>query len=487
MSVFNHHHTSGFRLVFFALILICCIFGLLVVWIDLPLWFNIHQIRPKSSELALPLEYIPLIQSGLETVKDGVNRQEYAMALMNRLTSPRASRPAQQHTHSVLCTTFLSWKSTNLEKLAKSITDLGQNCHWLVLVYNSHGKTVNEMNAELVTSLRISSLFQNLSQLELFVKADNTLQESITIRLPPGRVNDVLGYKDLCNHRVLELNHKLGADWTAGLQSHPCSFLESSSNNSVNLKTYPKVAMMVTLLDYVDRYRYVWVLDGDLQFDGFDFLEFFRIHQCAFDHAPLIAQPLIYEDKDSYHFLSRTYWRGSKVLATKLSFLEIQLPFLETQFLDWFILAVIVPLFQPMYITGGDWGFDELFCKAAAIYGIAVSANSQGISSAALTTSPQELVQSQCGLIVATAVHHSDSNEIRDLIGNNRVKVAINQVMRDLVQEHYPMFYYPGRIVKKQMSASRSKVQSFRSIGKNPTVQVVKALNSSCASGIIVA
>jgi hypothetical protein len=72
----------------------------------------------------------------------------------------------------------------------------------------------------------------------------------------------------------------------------------------------------------------------------------------AFESAPLVAQPLIYENTQAYDFLNYRAWEDhpALIIAAAAGFIEIQTPVLHSGFLQWFLSHVVARMLLPSYI-----------------------------------------------------------------------------------------------------------------------------------------
>lgn len=208
-----------------------------------------------------------------------------------------------------------------------------------------------------------------------------------------------------------------------------CQFIESDSSSStthdnqdnsnyydydlhINHQIYPKLQLLIMLLPVLPNYDYIWLLDNDIDLTDFNFQHFLNIHACAFKPSspsspsssfsssssffnykggrtqsiveermqqeiterPIVAQPLLQEYKPYYQFLGEVSWHHvirpaeSYPYASTTGFVEIQIPFIQSDYLQWYILSFILPMFQPMNILGADWGFDFLLCQTSKLF-----------------------------------------------------------------------------------------------------------------------
>ncbi len=454
-------------IVIISLLIISC-----VIYIKF-IQFDEHSNRIAKSKFFIPTEYEEMVVTARKSIDDGINRQDYAHQLIFAINPPQPLSSIISNNESngsihltpisavsrrgILCTTFLSWKQRNVEKLVDNMISLGDFCHWVVIVYNSDNNEF-EMNEDLLKRLRNESIRMTKHIQEHLIE-----RNFVTVIKPPPRSSAANEFNSICEsfsfNRLKHLIRKNGSDSSKSIS--PCSFIEQDENEKdiINKKIYPKVAMFILLLKYIGQYRYVWLLDGDLSFENFDYKEFYRVHQCSFGMPPLVSQPVLDSAKHTFPFLTKSFWsqRNKNVIATKSGFIEIQAPFINAAFMEWFLLGFVIPMFRPMHILGADWGFDELFCRAAEMYDRA--------------TNPFRHINGggNCGIIIKTSIHHANTKEIQHEIGN--VKVVLNAILREMIKFHYKQFYWTGSEEKDIFSSA------FRFF---PYGKITKLVNENC-------
>jgi hypothetical protein len=301
----------------------------------------------------------------------------------------------------------------------------------------------------------------------------------------------------------------------------------------VNHRIYPKTQLLIMLLTKLYQYDYVWLLDNDILLDDFDFAQFIKLHSCSFKKKrPLVSQPLLREKKKNYQYLSTTSWNNKNpdtlpsssssssstaaaataatasssstssssvslssssssssspyVAASTVGFVEIQIPFINTVYLQWFILSYIIPMFQPMNILGADWGFDDLFCKSGELFlsydnipiqshhhhrressdfaFTASSPSASSSSSSSSSSSPYYLFEQYilgpigyagylseepshipCAVFPgSSSIHHQDNGEIQSTMGGEELRIVLNQKLRKIIQNTFPNYVVEG-------------------------------------------
>ena len=125
------------------------------------------------------------------------------------------------------------------------------------------------------------------------------------------------------------------------------------------------------LLELSRRFRFVWLTDSDIEFNGFDIARFFRYHHAAGD--PIISQPLIWQKTQAAQFGVNAMqwmscdWERTKFAAT--TFVEQQVPLFDSDFFRWFMSTKAVAfLSEYQRALPIDWGVDHLWCGAAMLF-----------------------------------------------------------------------------------------------------------------------
>eukprot|EP00953_Heterococcus_sp_UTEX-ZZ885_P026417 14265-Heterococcus_DN1.PRE.1 len=118
----------------------------------------------------------------------------------------------------------------------------------------------------------------------------------------------------------------------------------------------PKVLFWPMFQPYLADYDYVWLLDEDLSFNGFDYNGFMSVLMLAFSNGPpLIAQPVLYKpgENDTLYYNEQLhskhcsrklkdpwFWidgNRTQTAAALVAFVELQGPILDAAFFDWFL------------------------------------------------------------------------------------------------------------------------------------------------------
>jgi len=145
---------------------------------------------------------------------------------------------------------------------------------------------------------------------------------------------------------------------------------QSPNSTSPTLHRFLKPALYQRLEPLLALYRRVWMLDDDISLVGFSFDKFFRYLDCLFPNgeSPLIAQGLVTGHQQHFEYLNAANWSSASTLATATGFVEQQFPVMDVDFLRWFIHAVVTPFLPLSLRLEADWGFDAIWCRAAAVF-----------------------------------------------------------------------------------------------------------------------
>jgi len=293
----------------------------------------------------------------------------------------------------LLCSTFTTATSDSLDLLHANMRQLGELCDWAVVFYKTPPSA-----------------------------AVHKFRLNLTDSLPAVRV--VL--LEAASERV-DLVRK---------------FYMHQLPDKFNTAAYPKPLLFLHLLPLLDSYHRVWLLDDDIGLAGFKLDPFLAICDCAFwpQRPPLIVQPLLHPISKLYPFLSDKEWReeerrsGTTLLAASSAFVEVQAPILDASFLSWFLRFLVVPMVAPLHIMGADWGFDDLFCTAAANFNHYSGRRGPSASDAAPA----------CAVIVGgSTIRHLDRGVLKAAIGKG-TKWYLHHEMLALVVETFPTLFHKG-------------------------------------------
>jgi hypothetical protein len=325
---------------------------------------------------------------------------------------PAVKHNKQSERHGFLCSTYIRWSQSSLEILANNIKFTSTFCDWLIVVYNSQDRTNFEMESQLERKLE---------------EMHHTKSKSITILTAPVKDEAIQVFQVLCQKYVDKNIHE---EFVKEAEN-PCQILNDVELSVYNAALYSKASLIILALEYLSNYKYIWVLDGDIDLTQLDLKRFAEIIFCSFRRPPIITQPLIHENTQFYRYLHRSSWKNSKVIATAVGFIEIQAPIFDTIFLEWFTLSFLLPLVPAMTILGGDWGIDEMFCTAAKEFS---QAGKMGNYHEALNCMVP---------IDDLAVNHKNEGEIANTIGLER-KREINFALMKIVHKYFWKFAHDG-------------------------------------------
>lgn len=159
---------------------------------------------------------------------------------------------------------------------------------------------------------------------------------------------------------------------------HVAAHEDSELNNST-AGYIPKPVLYSYVLPLVEGYDKVWMLDGDMDFTGFDYPVYAAMAECAQDSPDsvpvLISQPIIKESSQYYTPVNQNFWNagGGFLLDTAVTYwqyIEIQAPLFDARFFSWFFKYAIDPFMNVYRAMHTDWGMDQSWCYAARDYAL---------------------------------------------------------------------------------------------------------------------
>lgn len=389
-----------------------------------------------------------LVAAADESISSNV---DYHMRALKLLQALPVHDGAKRTSHKYMCSTFVKWNDNSEDNLSKNILKSENICDWFVIVYDSNEKTFDEMEQSLHNKMRSMNNSVDIAQFH------------IEIVPAPSKEDGYEVFHKLCDDyftRMLPGNN----NWKAT----QCGFITNTTGLPYNAKLYSKGALMMLLLPYLPKYEYAWLLDGDLTFEYMHVPRWKDIHQCAFEHIPVITQPLIHEQTQFYRYLHAPAWKNSYALASEVGFIEIQAPLFNARYLEWFLTSCIIPLLPAMHILGADWGLDELFCTTAKEFLISqhrritharsqkaqkaqkVSVNESSMSSTLLSANMTTVTTQQprffpCAIIVdQQSIHHVNNGEIANSVGGIEMKRRLNFAFMHLVHRVFGRFAHNG-------------------------------------------
>eukprot|EP01036_Dinobryon_divergens_P023068 gene23069-31385_t len=139
---------------------------------------------------------------------------------------------------------------------------------------------------------------------------------------------------------------------------------------------YPKPMLFFSLIRHLQRYRWLWLMDDDIDIRSVNITRFLAAVSSDSLRPPiLIAQPLV-KGYTSYASLKWDTWlpeNSSRMNSTyhevkRAGFVEMVAPLLDCRFFHWFVTVVIPLIVRPMYLLGADHGIDRIWCQAAKFF-----------------------------------------------------------------------------------------------------------------------
>jgi len=321
----------------------------------------------------------------------------------------------------LLCSTFTVASEDSLDLLYANMRQLGGLCDWAVVFYKPPADSV-------VRAFR-ANLTETLGAVRV------VLFDAAVDRL-------------LLVQRFYHSPHSLdigGASSSFLRHRKKSERLDNPRSWPFNSAAYPKPLLFLHLLPLLGQYQRVWLLDDDISLESFELSKFLAISNCAFWPAapPLVVQPMLHPTSKLYPFLSEKDWReeerrhGSKFLAVGTGFIEVQAPLLDSSFFSWFLRFLVVPMVAPLHVVGADWGFDDLFCTAAANFQYYSGRQGQQHRG-------EGPPGPSCAVVVGgSTMRHLDRGVLKAAIGKG-TKWYLNHEMLAIVRETFPTMFHKG-------------------------------------------
>lgn len=463
-----------------------------------------------QSDHHLPASISAMIKSAQNHIPD-LDYESRALKLMDIFHKVHDREKLGNKTREgYLCTTYLKWNDASQRLLYQNMQHTENFCDWIIIVYNAMNHTEKQITEMIVGNLIIAKL-QKTNNSGNFDEQHSTPTQLTsrepllfpTSRLPskhrrfqvhvlPSKSEIPKIEKQICEKFVQDFQQFATKPVTPlgehpsmttssehittdaaresndriinenNLYESPCEFIQEDIFNDptslYNPYFYSKVGMLQYLLPYLSHYRHAWILDGDLSLIPLDMYWFARIHQCSLFDVPLVAQPLIHENTQFYRYTHRRSWTNSNILASTTGFIEIQAPLIDTLFLEWYIMAFVVPMSPALHILGVDWGFDELFCKSAGEFATRLhwykqitdnfDQTNRSSTTQPLNTAHMDARHNVCALVISDmSINHRNLKEIVHLLGKD-TKLQLNFGLMKLVHKWFGAFAQNGLMSK---------------------------------------
>ena len=357
----------------------------------------------------------------------------------------------------LLCTTFVKLNQAALNHLLINVQRTILYCDWLVIIYQHQELNKNQLIQEFNAAMHNYSLSQRLPNgtvnvfftfprkrsqvIESLYYTKKFYETELKLKMFRSNSTPTANASPIGNY-FLTTNNFIGLTDRSNMSSLDIFKLD---NQRYNEKIVPKSILFLSILPHLRFYKSIWMMDGDISLADFDIKTFLTINDCAFEpeHKPLITQALVAENSQTYKYLNAQQWKGRRnVLAAYSGFIEIQAPLMDAQFFTWFVVSFVVPMILPSHILGADWGFDELFCKAADYYHSRVVRQRQNSVS---STAQTERGKSTCAIIVGgTPMHHENKKEMNSILGYD-IKRRLNKELMRLINGSFPSFVQSGK------------------------------------------
>ena len=300
----------------FIVVCACCIFIIAVWTILLPLLIEPSIGFDPSVRLSMDPKKVP----------DLVDKAKHAFQLYTEYAKNnlRSAAAVNHNNHArtssskkgLLCSVFLDCSESGLKQFISNFKEMFHNCDWALVCY------ADSLNGS------YASIIQNtLTKLGLTVvhcKYISNRQELIT------------NYTQYPYHTTKEYK------------------VDPYYNDMI----YPKPVLFIQLYTLLPYYTYIWLLDSDISFKNFDYNTFYNLLYCTLSPPPLISQPLIYENTQTYKYLNRNTWdkyqnkNKVKYALVESGFIEIQAPVIDTQYFIWYLDTIIKPILWSSHLLG---------------------------------------------------------------------------------------------------------------------------------------
>jgi len=332
-----------------------------------------------------------------------------------------------------------------------------------------------ELDVE-VASKDAASLVYNTSEdnrrqllIAVFIKADNAhkhllfknFNHSLTcMDRPSWALISYGGYEtvldEMCSHgRSLGLE-LVRCKLTRNITSLISKFVKNVPPSAGN--TIPKPLMFFELLDQVQNFKKIWLLDADIDITNVNLDEFqlFLKTEITDEVTPYVSQPTI-RGRTAYQFLKHEniYGTHSDQFMLTSTFVEQMCPIIDSVFFAWFIRNLIVPLVGYIYSLRSDWGMDVVWCNAALFY-------HQSRFNSSNSFKP-------CAIYIPGYVIHEDTKELStegDPWTSYRAKkmldIYMNYVPRSWLAEEFTLSKSPDNSVTNFRTRSRDKKKQRR-------------------------
>jgi len=299
---------------------------------------------------------------------------------------------------SLLCCTFVKASLSPFPVLYSNIVTANDKCDWAIAVYDAD----NEFHVQKICETIIKPMALKSSSIVYCGQSElSYMNRTTTVRVKIGP-------------------HTYG----------------SVTLNS----TLPKSVQYSQFLPHVRHYERVFLLDEDLSVAGLNFTSLLHIWTCAFSPLPppILVQPLIAESTQLFDYVNKNSWQyGGRqdIVASSVGLVEQQAPLIEARFFEWFVRRVL-PLTRSVALKMGvDQGLDKTWCSAAKVYGKRVLNHSREFA--------------PCALITAEAVHHLNTQSMREKRANLQAFKEKAKVVLSRYKDLFPNWvltesrYYP--------------------------------------------
>ena len=134
---------------------------------------------------------------------------------------------------------------------------------------------------------------------------------------------------------------------------------------SVDYDIHPKPLLYLELLDYVEQYESIMVIDDDLLLDTLNVSKLLEKLACV---EPLISQTAVKSKPNRYVPYLNYDARFTEKNYISSTFVEMQCPIFNSKYFKYFTENYIKPMIGPIALLGSDNGMDNIWCQIARHY-----------------------------------------------------------------------------------------------------------------------
>jgi hypothetical protein len=134
---------------------------------------------------------------------------------------------------------------------------------------------------------------------------------------------------------------------------------------SVDYDIHPKPLLYLELLDYVEQYESIMVIDDDILLDTLNIPKLLEKLACV---KPLVSQTAVKSKPNRYVPYLNYDARFTEKNYISSTFVEMQCPIFNSKYFKYFTENYIKPMIGPIALLGSDNGMDNIWCQIARHY-----------------------------------------------------------------------------------------------------------------------